>query len=366
MTAELTGRFRRLDALPDATAYVDSQGGILAGNGAFQDLCACCGFGGDQFEGHTLLDIFEEDEQASLRRTLSAPAPARRWSRSATLAGSLSSTCLEFVPISRRTHAGTLWLVTLRSPQDSSDESEDEASRAALTAGVVHDLRAPLQSVLGWASVLRRTGEPELIERAATIIERNARLQVALLEDLLEVLHPTGTRSPVHRQTIDLAELVAAELRAVEPLARERGLRVSVTVDSPAIAVEGNETHLRRVIGNLLGDALKFTSSGGSIECRVWQSAGGAGIIVRNTGREIERPSVPGVVAEGPETPHQDSRSEDDRGLGLSIVRHLLKLHGGTVTAASAGPGSGATYSVFLPAAPCMVETGKQPVVSVW
>lgn len=241
MTAELTERFRRLDALPHAAAYVDSQGEILAGNDAFHDLCVCCGAGSDRFEGHTLLDVFAENERASVRRTLSAPVPAQQWSLSTSLAGSLSSTCVEFVPIRRRAGAGTLWLVTLRSAHESSDASVDEASRAALTAGVVHDLRGPLQSVLGWASLLRRKCEPELIERAATIIERNARLQVALIEDLLEVLRPSRSRSPVHHQSIDLAELVTAELRAVEPLAQERGLRVSVRVDSPAITIEGNE-----------------------------------------------------------------------------------------------------------------------------
>jgi signal transduction histidine kinase len=363
MATEVPERFRRLAALPYAAVYVDSRGEILTGNDAFHDLWLRCGAGSDPDERRTLLDVFAPNERDAVRRTLGAPVPARQWSRSARLAESLSPTFAEFVPIRRRRHAGTLWLVTLRSVHESTDAPGDEAARAALTAGVVHDLRAPLQSILGWASLLRRKCEPELIERAATIIERNARLQVELIEDLLEVLRPTRSRSPVRSQ-LDLVEIVKAELRAVEPLAEERGLRVSVRVDTPSVAIEGNETHLRRVVANLVGNALKFTPSGGSIECRVWRSAACAGIIVRNSGREIDRAFMPNAAGAFSQEPSQSSRSEGGWGLGLSIVRHLLKLHGGTVTAASAGRGSGATYSVLLPTAPHLVETGELPVAS--
>jgi signal transduction histidine kinase len=239
----------------------------------------------------------------------------------------------------------------------------EDASSAVLTAGLVHDLRAPLQCVLGWASVLKRGCDPALIERAATVIERNARLQVALIEDLLEVLRPTGTGPLLHPQTIDLAALVTAELRAVEPLAEERGLCVSVTAEPQEVAVQGNETHLRRVIGNLVGNGLKFTPPGGSIQCRVFRSECAAGVIVRNMGPDLERRRVPRGVAGRVDTPAHRSRRDPGWGLGLSIVRHLVRLHGGTVTAASAGAGSGATYSVLLPAAPYLVEAGDRSVV---
>ena len=364
MTTEIPERLRRLDALPYAAVYVDSRGEILSGNDAFHDLWRRCG-ASHPSEGRTLLDVFAPNERDAVRRTLGAAVPARWWSRSSRVAGSLSSTVADFVQIRRRSDAGTLWLVTLRSTSESTDASDDEAARAALTAGVVHDLRAPLQSVLGWASLLRRKCEPELIERAATIIERNARLQVELIEDLLEVLRPRRSCSPIRSQRLDLVELVKAELRAVEPVAAERGLRVSVRVDTP-VPIEGNETHLRRVVANLVGNALKFTPCGGSIECRVWRSAACAGIIVRNTGGEIDRAFMPNAVGavsqEAGQTPR--SRGEGGWGLGLSIVRHLVKLHGGTVTAASAGPGSGATFSVLLPASQHEVETGELPVAS--
>ena len=364
MATVVSEQFRRLDALPHAAVYVDTEGEILAANDAFDELWVRCRAGRDPVERHTLLDLFEQHERDPVRRTLSAPAPAREWSRSARLAGTFALACAEFVLIKRTPDAGPLWFVTLRPAPGSSDVSDDEATRAALIAGVVHDLRSPLQSVLGWASVLRHKCEPELIERAASIIERNARLQVELIEDLLEVLRPTRSRSTVRRQSIDLAELVRAELRAVEPLAEERGLRVSLRVDSPAVAIEGNETHLRRVVGNLVGNALKFTGSGGSIECSVWRSGAGAGFVVSNTGREGDRTSVPTAFEAFGQKPVQSSRSEAGWGLGLSIVRHLLKLHGGTMTAASAGCGSGATYSVLLPAAPHLFETGDLPVAS--
>jgi signal transduction histidine kinase len=346
MDTEAPIRCRQLGALTCAAVYVDRDGTILDGNEAFEHLWNQCVTAGRPAHGRTLLAVFAEDEHEMVRHVLdtfdvSMPplAPALH------LAASHVQAAVEFVPIRRKSYPGSLWLVTLRTDQRSPDLSDNEVSRAALTAGIVHDLRTPMQSVLGWASVLRRTREPERIECALTVIERNVKVQMELIEDLLEVLHSSSSRPRLRRQRVDLAKLVKAELRAVEPVAEESQIGVSLTIDSPFVDVEGNETHLRRVVANLVGNALKFTPRGGSIHCRVWRSAAWAGILVRDSGRGIDPAFVPRVF----DAFSQES-ADHGWGLGLNVVRHLVKLHGGTITAASLGHGHGATFSVLLPA----------------
>jgi signal transduction histidine kinase len=233
----------------------------------------------------------------------------------------------------------------------------------ALTcAGVVHDMRTPLQCLLGWASLLRHTREPERIESALKIIERNAKVQMDLLEDLLELLRPSSGRLQLRRQHVDLARLVKAELRAIEPLADECQVRVALTASSPTVEIEGRETDLRRVVANLVGNALKFTPRGGSIECRVWQSGAWAGVTVRDTGRGIDPAFVPHIFdayrrepGRGPEK----GFAKEGWGLGLNIVRHLVRRHGGTVTVRSAGRGRGTTFSVLFPTSSPAVEARR-------
>jgi signal transduction histidine kinase len=153
----------------------------------------------------------------------------------------------------------------------------------------------------------------------------------------------------VHRQEVDLTDLVKSESRAMQPLADRAGVRMSLVAEASAIAVNGNERHMRRVIANLIGNAVKFTPSGGTIECRVRALTPWAAIEVRDNGRGIAREFLPRVFE-----PFRQERSErrerkDGVGLGLHIVRDLVESHGGTVTAESAGIGCGATFTVLLP-----------------
>ena len=368
MAAEAPERYRSLDALRDAAVYVDGQGHILAGNDAFQELWILSGAERGRFQGSTLLQIFVEDDRTWVRDTLGSFKAPARWSfRVPRLAGSLASTTTEFKPIRRRSRAGTFWLVTLR-PGRTPDAYDDDAFRATLTAGVVHDLRAPLQAVLGWTSLLKRThGDPDRTEHALTIVERNAKLQKALLDHLLEILQPSWTRltrSSLRPQHISLSQLVEAEVHTVQPLADERGVSVLLRDDSSGIVVEGTEAHLRRVVANLVGNALKFTPPGGTVECRLWRSAGWAGIVVRDTGRGIDRELLP-CVFDAFRQASQRAPDQEGLGLGLTVVRHLVELHGGTVTAASAGCGCGSTFTVLLPAVPRLAAGGVVPRTSV-
>jgi len=224
--------------------------------------------------------------------------------------------------------------------------------RTTIAAGIVHDLKLPLQVVLGWTSLLRRARpDPAQIEHALTVLERNTQLQVALLEHLLEVLYPTLQASTLDRTRLDFRELVETEVRAVQPLALEKGVRVSFSAPSYDFSVEGTDVHLRRVVANLIGNALKFTSPSGAIDCRLWRSKTSIDLSVRDTGRGIDRGFLPRVFEAFRLQPGTGGRDRNGLGLGLSVVRHLVELHGGTVTATSDGRGCGSTFTVTLPAA---------------
>jgi signal transduction histidine kinase len=344
-------RYRPIDALPSAAAYVDADGRILVENEPFRELRSVHP-GAIPAEAFTLPRLFADEEREVIREMLGEHHPRlRRAARAFSVVGSPTRMFVECVPIMRRS-GGNFWLVTLRPARSGAKLSDDLVSRATVTAGIVHDLRAPVQLVLGWAALLRRQDdEPDRIEHAMTIIERNAVLVMSLLEDLLEQTRATWVRAPRRPHHVDFVELVRAEVKAVQNLADERRIAISLAVESPAVAVEGDETHFRRVVVNLLGNALKSTPAGGAGECKVWSSDGWAGISVRDTGPGIPRELLPRVFE--PFAHHSKRPLHKDEGLepGLAIVRQLVERHGGTVTAESAGSGSGATFTVRLPEA---------------
>lgn len=363
MAAGFSDRYRRVDELTCAAAYVDCEGAILVENDAFRAL-RVSGTDASSIEEHTLPVLFGPGDREAVRDLLAARGGRlRQPSRAMTIAGSVAPMLAEFVPITRRSHAGIVWLVTLRPPEEPSEPSAELAPGAPLTAGIVHDLRAPVQVVLGWASLLKRKhDEPRHLEHGLQVIERNAELLIDLLEDFLEQTRPSSSRAPLRRRKLDLAELVGAEVRALQPLAAESGVRLSLTTGSTAVAVQGNEIHLRRIVINLLGNALKFTPRDGAVECRLWRSGAWAGLAVRDTGPGIAGEFLPKVFDAFVQEP--DSH-EDGFGLGLAVVRSLVEQHGGSVTAASAGNGRGATFTVLLPAVPMPLVDDSQYAASL-
>ena len=364
MATGMPGRYRPIDALPSPAVYVDGGGCILVENDAFRALREGCGSSSPlaSGEGSALPMLFAEGDRNAVREILASQRRrSRRTSRGVSLAGSLVPMVAEFVPVRRKSQGSTFWLVTLRPPQQVPEPSGDLASRAAVTAGIVHDLRTPVQLVLGWASLLRgRTDDPRRIEHALMIIERNAELMMDLLENLLEQTRPPSTRTPARSQQIDLVALVSAEVRAMQPLADENGVRLSLEIDSPTMTVAGDVLELRRVVINLLGNALKFTPRDGAVECRLWLSGGRAAMAVRDNGHGIAREFLPRVFDAFVQEPGDRLRTDEGVGLGLAVVRHLVELHGGSVTAASGGNGCGAIFTVLLPAATPAVVTGDE------
>lgn len=354
MATGIPERYRPIDTLQSAAAYVDAEGAVLVENDSFRALRSFTGSGAARVGGFMLPTLFIESDRKVVRDVLAGERQGSRpASRTLTPAGATAPMLAEFVPIKRKAGGRIFWQVTLRPSQQPAGPFVELASRAAMTAGIVHDLRAPVQVVIGWASLLRRKhDDPERIEHALTLIERNAELVMNLLDLLLDQTRPLRPRAPLPGRTVDLAELVRAEVRAIQPLAEESGVRVSLTIDAPEIAVQGDEVQLRRVVINILGNAVKFTPRNGVIACRLWRLGGWAGLAVRDNGPGISREFLPRVFDPFVQEPGHRLHSDEGIGLGLAVVRHLVEQHGGTVTASSAGSGRGAAFTVLLPAVP--------------
>jgi PAS domain S-box-containing protein len=246
-------------------------------------------------------------------------------------------------------------------------ESEQEARRQAeeatrlkdeFLATLSHELRNPLTAVLGWSRLLRSGSlDAESAARAVEAIERNAAAQKQLIEDVLDVSRIITGRMRLDAQHVRIVSVVEAAVDTIRPAADARGVRILVHLPPDAGAVSGDPDRLQQVVWNLLTNAVKFTPEGGTVE--VWverEPAGGLSLIVRDSGQGIAPDFLPYVFDRFRQADQQITRRHGGLGLGLSIVKHIVELHGGTIRAESEGEGRGATFTVTFPA------TGPAPV----
>jgi len=237
----------------------------------------------------------------------------------------------------------------------------EEANRLKdeFLATVSHELRTPLTAILGWLSMLRADRlDKETSTHALETVERNARAQAQLIEDLVDVSRIAGGKLKLEVRTIDLVPVIAAAIDIVRPAADAKGVHIQFANDARVGAVSGDPARLQQVIWNLLSNAVKFTSRDGHVYVSFQQSNSSAELVVRDTGIGIHPGFLPNVFerfrqAEGPVT-----RTHRGLGLGLAIVRHLIELHGGTVTAESQGEGLGATFTIRMPLAAIRSDDG--------
>ena len=219
-------------------------------------------------------------------------------------------------------------------------------------ATLSHELRTPLTAVLGWASLMR-SGDvpPSDFARAIEIIERNARSQARLIDDLLDVSRIITGNLHVEFRPLDLASVVDLASDAVRPAARAKGIRLDLEFDNKTRMIRGDPTRLRQVVWNLLLNAIKFTPRGGRVSVRVEATESSARVVVRDSGEGINPEFLPHVFDRFRQAEGSISRRQGGLGLGLAVVRHLVELHGGTVSAESSGRGLGSTFTVDLPIA---------------
>jgi signal transduction histidine kinase len=214
---------------------------------------------------------------------------------------------------------------------------------------VSHELRAPLNAILGYNRMLR--GNPkdsELLNKTCDIIDRNARLQLQLIEDILDTARVIRGKLRVDMRPIDIASVVNDALEVVRPAAEAKG----VELRAPGLAREaftGDPMRLQQVVWNLLSNAIKFTPKGGRVELRVERDAERFRIIVSDTGKGIEPAFLPYVFDRFYQADSSSTRRHGGLGLGLALVKSLVELHGGEIRAESEGEGRGLTFTVTLP-----------------
>jgi PAS domain S-box-containing protein len=220
-------------------------------------------------------------------------------------------------------------------------------------ATVSHELRTPLTAMLGWARLLRGEKlDPALAARAVETIERNAKAQAQLVDDLLDVSRITSGKLRLRAGAVDLPGIVQSALESVRVAAEAKSLEVSVACDPELPPIAGDPDRIQQIVWNILSNAIKFTPSGGRVDVRVEGGPGAVRISVADTGRGISPGFLPYVFERFRQADSTTTRAHGGLGLGLAIVRHLVELHGGTVRAESAGEGRGATFTVELPARP--------------
>jgi PAS domain S-box-containing protein len=217
-------------------------------------------------------------------------------------------------------------------------------------AMVSHELRTPLNAIAGWLHVLRaKRDDPVLVERALDTVGRNTRLLTKLVDDLLDVSRFVAGQIAINRQPVDIPPIVEMVLDTMRPLATEKGVVLESSLNPWAGPVLGDPERLQQIIGNIVSNAIKFTPSGGQVDVRIRTDDTHVEIVIADTGPGIPPNFLPHVFDAFRQADASTSRSHGGLGLGLTIVRHLVELHEGTVLAESPGAGKGARFTVRLP-----------------
>ena len=217
-------------------------------------------------------------------------------------------------------------------------------------ATLSHELRTPLTSIIGWAEML---GNPKLDPatslRAIEVIRRNARVQVQMIDDLLDVSRIITGKLRLSAQPVDLRTIIIAAVDGLRPAAEAREIGLELQLDSPAGQVSGDPDRLQQVAWNLLSNAIKFTPKGGRVLVRLERAESHVEVTVSDTGQGIAPEFLPYVFDRFRQADATSTRVFGGLGLGLAIVRQLVELHGGTARVESAGEGLGSTFTVSLP-----------------
>ncbi|HEY9402449.1 MAG TPA: ATP-binding protein [Pyrinomonadaceae bacterium] len=216
-----------------------------------------------------------------------------------------------------------------------------------------HELRTPLTAILGWSHMLRHGKlDTARAARAVETIERNARAQAQLVEDILDVSRVITGKLRLDIAPVDIAQVINAAIDSVQLAADSKNIQLSVTFDPSARHVSGDAGRLQQVVWNLLSNAVKFTPEGGRVEVRLERAGAHAQLTVSDNGCGFSPAFLPHVFDRFRQADGSSTRRHGGLGLGLAIVRHLVELHGGTARADSPGEGCGATFTVTLPLAP--------------
>jgi len=223
-------------------------------------------------------------------------------------------------------------------------------SKDAFLAMVSHELRSPLSPILSWARLLRMKALDEAQSvHALETIERCARAQAQLIDDLLDISRIVAGQLRLEVEQVDLASVIKEAIEVVRPAANAKQIRLQTVLDTETGMIAGDSARLQQVVWNLLSNAIKFTPKGGRIQTTLARLNSHVEIAISDTGEGLAPEFLSHLFERFQQAETGPTRSHSGLGLGLSIVRHIAELHGGTVVAESAGVGQGATFTVKLP-----------------
>ena len=212
-----------------------------------------------------------------------------------------------------------------------------------------HELRTPLNAILGWTLTLRRSPIDAETDRALTIVERNARAQAKLIEDVLDVSRIVSGKLSLHLGPTSVAAAARAAIETVTPAADAKGITVLANIESEPLTITADADRLQQVIWNLLSNSVKFTPKDGQVSLRVYREASDVCVQVKDSGEGIRRELLTAIFEPFQQADSSTTRRHGGLGLGLAIVKQLVVAHGGAVSAHSDGPGKGSTFIVRMP-----------------
>jgi len=224
-------------------------------------------------------------------------------------------------------------------------------SKDQFLATLSHELRTPLNAIYGWAQMFAdgTTLDPAATRNAAQAILRNARIQVKLIEDLFDVSRIITGKMRLDVRPMNVLAALESAVETIRPAAEAKSIRLDVVLDPRAAPIMGDPDRIQQVTWNLLSNAVKFTPKGGRVQLNLRRVNSQIDIIVSDSGEGIAPEHLPHIFERFRQADTGSTRRYAGLGIGLSLVKHLVELHGGTVTAASAGVGQGATFTVTLP-----------------
>lgn len=258
-----------------------------------------------------------------------------------------STTLLRSVQVALRSRRRQYQVRNLIEEQERVSRIKDE-----FLATISHELRTPLNAILGWATLLSGAQLDKVaFDRAIKAIERNAKSQAQLVEDLLDVSRIISGKLRLEIKPVVIANVVRAAVDAVRPAADAKQVKLQLTVDNTIDQLRADEARLQQIIWNLLSNSIKFTPSGGLVRLAVARADSVVEISISDTGEGINKQLLPFIFDRFQQGDASITRKHGGLGLGLAITRHLVEMHGGTIEADSNGEGLGATFCVRLPMA---------------
>ncbi len=348
----------------DGIVLADDHGRILAANPAVGRLT---GYTADELLRLSIVDLTPATRRAEIAELLQSLV------REGTLSGEhqlerKDGTIIDVELLAVARIGGGLHLVTLRDITERKQIAEErerllvreQAARAEAEAAsrskdeflavLSHELRTPLNAILGWTRMLRQSpADGERLVHALEVIERNARLQSRLVEGLLDLSSLAAGKLALEHESVLLDDVLRAAIDSVRHDAAQRKIDLHLELpDEPAV-IDGDHTRLLQVFQNLVGNALKFTASGGRVDVTVTHGPTAYDVRVRDSGEGIPSEALARVFDRFWQADSSPGRLHGGLGLGLAIVRELVRAHGGSVTVESAGRGHGATFVVRLP-----------------